>query len=554
MAAPEANTKTTTTHERPLANFPPSMWGDCFLSYSLDKKELEALAKAMEEHKEELRTLIINPKSDLNAKMNLIYSVYRLGLTYLFVKEIDCQLDTLFKELNMEYYLELDLYTISIYFQVFRTHGYNVSCDLFNKFKDDSSGSFKEDIIDDVRGMLGLYEASQLRTHGESVLDDAFVFTESKLKSVEPLTLDGNLVRQVKHAITRPFHRGVPMVEARLYLINYEEECSTYESLLKLAKLHFNYLQLLQRTRIRLFEEWWKDMDFETVTFYARDRVPELYVWILSLFLEPYYSQVRIITTKIIVLVLLLDDTCDAYATIEEIRLVADAINRWEVSAKEQLPEYVKPFYEIILNEYTELETQFAKEERAHLVNASKKAFQKLADAYLQEAEWRHNKEVPSFDEYMKTGLVTSTHELLSKSALIGMGEIVTDEAFAWYESHPKILTASETISRLHDDVMTFEFERERDETATGVDSYMKTFEVPENIAIYEVKNIVENAWKDINEGCLKPREVPMDVLAPIVNLAKMIDVAYKYNDGFTFPEITFKDFITLLFQVSVPI
>lgn len=96
-------------------------------------------------------------------------------------------------------------------------------------------------------------------------------------------------------------------------------------------------------------------------------------------------------------------------------------------------------------------------------------------------------------------------------------------------------------------------FERERDTTATGVDAYMKTFGVSENVAVEEVKKLVENTWKDINEGCLKPREVPMDLLSPIVNLARIVDVAYKYNDGFTFPEKIFKEYITLLFQVSVP-
>ena len=70
-------------------------------------------------------------------------------------------------------------------------------------------------------------------------------------------------------------------------------------------------------------------MNFQVVTPYARDRIPELYMWILALFLEPYYSQVRIITTKIITLVLVLDDTCDAYATIEEFRLLTHALDRY---------------------------------------------------------------------------------------------------------------------------------------------------------------------------------------------------------------------------------
>ena len=71
-----------------------------------------------------------------------------------------------------------------------------------------------------------------------------------------------------------------------------------------------------------------------------------------------------------------------------------------------------------------------------------------------------------------------------------------------------------------------------RDLSATGVDEYMKMFGISENIDIDEDKKMVKNAWKDINEGCLKPRDA-MDVLAPIVNLARMIDVAHKYNDRF---------------------
>ncbi|KAM0039522.1 putative lyase [Helianthus debilis subsp. tardiflorus] len=389
----------------------------------------------------------------------------------------------------MQSYHEADLYTISIHFQVFRIFGYKFSCDVFNKFKDFSMGEFTEDITTDARGMMSFYESAQLRISGESILDEAVSFLETKLKTVEK-TLQGALARQVKHVLERPFHRGHPI-----------------------------------------------------------DRVPECYVWILSLFSEPYYSQARIITTKVILLVLVLDDTYDAYATIEEIRLLTDAINRWDISAMPQLPEYIKPFYEIILNEHAE----FNKQGLTDLTEASKKAFQEQARGYHQEAEWRHSGEVPSFEEYMRIGLPTSTHDLLCKSALIGMGKIVTQEAYAWYQSHPKIMIASQTISRLQDDVMTVEFERERAPSATGIDTYMKTFGVSENVAVEAINKMVENAWKDINEGCLKPREVPMDLLAPIVNLARMIDVAYKHNDGFTFPEKTLKEIITLLLCVSVP-
>lgn len=72
-------------------------------------------------------------------------------------------------------------------------------------------------------------------------------------------------------------------------------------------------------------------------------------------------------------------------------------------------------------------------------------------------------------------------------------------------------------------------------------------------MAILELMKMIENAWKDINEGCLKPTEVSVALLTPILNLARMIDVVYKFDDGFTFPGKTLKDYITLLFVTPPP-
>ncbi|KAK9079252.1 hypothetical protein SSX86_000922 [Deinandra increscens subsp. villosa] len=553
MAAVGTLPKTSSTEPpplRPLANFPPSAWGDLFLSFSLDISMMEGYAKAMEEPKEQVRRLISNPAIDSDKKLGLIYTVHRLGLTYMFLKEIEGQLENLFNEFNLDDYVEVDLHTTCINFQAFRHLGYKLPSDVFNKFKDGDSITFKEYITTDVRGMLGLYESAQLRLKGEKILDDASAFTEAKLKSLVN-TLEGNLAEQVKQSLKRPFHHGMPMVEARLYFSNYQEECSTHDSLVKLAEMHFNYLQLQQKEELRIVSEicncpknkslsfmynivfrWWKDMRFQETNPYIRDRVPEIYLWILGLYFEPRYSSARIIATKITLFLVVLDDTYDAYATIDEIRLLTDAINRWDISAMSQIPEYIRPFYKILLNEYAELEEQQAKEGRVNSVIASKEAFQDIARGYLEEAEWTSSGYVASFPEYMKNGLITSAYNIISKSALVGMGEMVSQDDVAWYESHPKILQASELISRLQDDVMTYQFERKRAQSATGVDAYMKTYGVSEKEAIEELKKMIKDAWNDINEGCLKPREVSMHVLAPILNLARMIDVVYSQDHG----------------------
>lgn len=96
---------------------------------------MKACAKAIEAPKEELRRLIISQNLDSNEKLCLFNYVYRLGLTYLFVEEVQGQLDKLFKELNMKDYDKADLYTISTNFQVFRQHGYKLSCGMPLSYK-----------------------------------------------------------------------------------------------------------------------------------------------------------------------------------------------------------------------------------------------------------------------------------------------------------------------------------------------------------------------------------------------------------------------------------
>ena len=97
--------------------------------------------------------------------------------------------------------------------------------------------------------MLSLYEAADLRTHGEDVLEEALVFTKAHLESVAPF-LRSPLKEQVDHALVQCLQRGVPRVEARRYISLYEKLESRNDSLLKLAKLDFNLLQMLHRQEL----------------------------------------------------------------------------------------------------------------------------------------------------------------------------------------------------------------------------------------------------------------------------------------------------------------
>lgn len=122
--------------------------------------------------------------------------------------------------------------------------------DIFNKFKDRSTGKLQESLTSDAMGMLSLYEATHVRTHGEDILDEAFGFTKSHLEKLMEITTPAYLGMQVKHALKQSLHKGIPRVEARYYISLYEEFPSKNELLLKFSKIDFNLLQLLHKEEL----------------------------------------------------------------------------------------------------------------------------------------------------------------------------------------------------------------------------------------------------------------------------------------------------------------
>ncbi|GMQ02950.1 hypothetical protein CsSME_00048955 [Camellia sinensis var. sinensis] len=353
--------------------------------------------------------------------------------------------------------------------------------DVFNKFRY-SNGEFKETVSNDVKGMLSLYEATYLKIRREGFLDEAHAFTIAQLQSVVGGPhLSSDLPEQVMHALKQSIHRGFPRLEAKHFISFYEKDASRNETLLRLAKLDFNQLQLSDR-----------------------------------------------------------EELCH--------------ISRWDASAMDELPDYMKALYRALLNVYDEVGRDLAKQGRAYGVHHSKDAFTEIARSYEIEAEWFKEGHVASFEEYMKNALVTSTGRLHTTSCFMGLeADVATTEAFEWILTKPKMVAASGTIGRLVDDVMSHDEEQERGHVATGLDYYMKQHGVSKQEATVELYKMIENAWRDINEEMLKPTAISMKLLIRVLNLSRISDVVYKYVDGYTHPEII-KDHVISLFEDPIRI
>lgn len=62
---------------------------------------------------------------------------------------------------------------------------------------------------------------------------------------------------------------------------------------------------------------------------FARDRIVESCFWALSVYFEPQYSTARKIITKLIAIATVIDDTYDAFGTIDELEIFTKAIERF---------------------------------------------------------------------------------------------------------------------------------------------------------------------------------------------------------------------------------
>ncbi|CAN4094297.1 unnamed protein product [Withania somnifera] len=504
----------------------PTVWGDHFLAYADHPGSNEGEEKQHQDLKEEVRKMLVMAPSKSMQKLDLINTIQRLGVAYQFESEIEESLSCMYTHYE-EWIGGLDgndLHAIALCFRLLRQQGYHVSCDAFRKFTD-GQGNFKNELVNQVHGMLSLYEAAQFRIHGEEILDEALNFTITQLKLILPKLSNSQLAQQVSNALRFSIKDGMVRVETRKYISLYQEnQESCNQGLLKFAKLDFNILQRLHKKELCDLTRWWKELEVvKALPNYVRDRLVELYFWSLGVYFEPQYSFGRKTITKVLYLCSIIDDTYDIYGTLDELTLFTEAIERWSIDASEQLPSYMKIIYRGLLDLFNEIEKELANDNKSFLIDYSITEMKKLVRSYFQEAKWYYGKEVPTMEQYMKNGFVSSGYLLVAAISWLDMGNVATKDACDWLAAEPPILVASCVIARLLNDLTSHEEE-----------------------AHIKLRNIIEKSWKDLNEEYLKLRDVmPRILLMPIINLTRALEFLYKEEDAYTFSKNNLKDVIS---------
>ncbi|EAY93636.1 hypothetical protein OsI_15422 [Oryza sativa Indica Group] len=296
---------------------------------------------------------------------------------------------------------------------------------------------------------------------------------------------------------------------------------------------------------------WWKDLTGYVGLSYLRDRLVESYTWSQMLFYEEGLALTRIIFTKIIVLMVIMDDTYDSHATIQECRKLNEAIQRWDESALFLLPEYLKKFYNELLNNFKEFEDQVAINDKYRVAYA-KKEFQKLSHYFLQEAEWSHNNYKPSFEEQVALSTKTSTVQLLCVSTTVGRGDAISSEAFQWAASSSTV-TSCAKILRFMNDIASFKCGKNKGDMVSTVECYMNEHKVISEVAFAKLDSLIEDEWRTMNHARYEHHQL-LPVVQRVLNMAISIMFFYdKRKDAYTF-STHLQEIVRSLFVNPIPI
>ncbi|XBI87200.1 hypothetical protein VPH35_025330 [Triticum aestivum] len=314
----------------PAFSYEPSLWIDFFAGYEppplqylllrptlgqpkrCQNKSKQWMTLRAKKLKEDI-CMLFKTSNDTVVKMSLVDTLQHLGIAHLF----EDQINTAMRQILKSEFSNYNLYEVALRFRLLREHGHWVSPDVFNRFKSED-GSFINDITNEPRTLLCLYNASHLLIHGEPALEEAITFARRYLESCSG-SLKTPLAQLVQRALHIPMPRTNKRVEMLHYILEYEQE-EHNPILLELAKLDFNLQQNVHLKELKAITRWWKHFSGYIELSFIRDRVVEYY--------DTKFELTRSMITKMIVLITTLDDIYDNHATLEDSWKLHEAIQR----------------------------------------------------------------------------------------------------------------------------------------------------------------------------------------------------------------------------------
>nr|WBW04452.1 terpene synthase [Ficus pandurata] len=541
---------------RKSANYQPPIWHFDYVQSLGSRCKGETYAERVEDLKEEVRAIFKKLENDHLAQLEHIDILQRLGLSYHFGDEIKGILQGIFTNSFCNNTLEIkNLYDTALEFRLLRQHDYSVPQEVFSSFKDET-GKFRASMGDDTMAILSLYEASFLMTDVESILEEARDFAIKSLEDYmkNKFNQTDHLSLLVSHALELPLHWRMLRLETQWFIDVYERKKDMNSPLLELAKLDFNIVQSTHQEDLKYMSKWWRNTGLGEKLDFARDRLMENFLWTVGVVFEPQFGYCRRMSTKVNALITVIDDIYDVYGTLDELELFTDAVERWDMNAVDQLPDYMKMCFLALHNSINDMAFTVLKEQGLHIVKYLKKAWADICKTYLQEAKWYYGGYTPTLQEYIQNAWISISAPVILVHAYFFVTKAITKKELDCLEGSPSIIRQSSIILRLADDLGMSSDEIKRGDVPKSIQCYMHEVGASEEEARQHIKFLINEVWKQMNEDRVAEPRFSQTFIEIATNLARMAQCMYQHGDGHGIQDRETKDRVLSLLVNPIPL
>lgn len=467
-------------------------------------------------------------------RMATVDHLKRLCIDHYFQDEVDGAMDAHLEELAHGG----DLLDATLAFRLMREAGHHVSPDeVLGRFTD-GNGDFSMAYSKDIRGLLSLQDISHMNIGAEASLYKAKEFTSRNLQSAIDY-LEPGLARYVRQSLEHPYHVSLMQYKARhhlSYLQTLPTRCTAME---ELALADFKLNKLLHQMEMQEIKRWWMNLGLAQEIPVARDQVQKWYVWIMTAFQGASFSRYRIELTKIASFVYIMDDIFDLVSTQEERSCFTQAIKMWDFAAADSLPSCMRSCYRAIYTVTNDIADMVEREHGVNPINHLKKAWAVLFDGLMTEAKWLTYSHVPSSEDYLRNGVITSGVPLMFLHLLFMLGH----DAAELIDNIPPVISCPAKIFRLWDDIGN---------AKEGLDGSYKELYLRENpgLAASEaeehMRGLITREWEKLNrESFFSGKAFPASFTQAALNAARMVGVMHGHDGEQRLPVL--EDYLRML-------